>query len=236
MMTARQYADKYPGQAVRLAPKFAKEMGLKSDAEAPIGIIVGFKPGQKGIVGSSKVAIWHDKYDQRYGLEAKVKTTFHPVIPDPPAHNRGIYFLSVNCIELVKQLRDIPPYPHRCGLCGSPARNGATLVVCSNSQCKSKKKLLISIGPIPKFYTLDKDKYILCPTCQIKDSVQCRDHDLGQNTVYGQYKHLTCRKSGHKFTHSWKSGHKILYQGNHYIWENGQLVAQKIKGPVKKKG
>lgn len=226
MMSAREYANKYPGQAVKLASKFAKEIGIDDDGK-PIGIVVGYKPGTKGVIGSSKVAVYRGNIQARYGLEAKTKSTFHPVVPNPPDHRLGIYFLSVNCVELVRKLKDVPCYPHTCGVCKSPARKGANLIVCSNPECKTKKGLLNSIGPIPKFYSVNKDKFVLCPTCQIKDGVKNTEHEFLQTSSYAsqQHKNLVCRRCNSRFSHSWKDGHKLNYQGTHeYIWQNGQLI------------
>jgi len=223
MLTARQYADKYPGQVVKLSSKYAKAHGLNADT--PIGTIVGFKPGQKGVIGSSKVAIWPGNYQKQYGLELVTKKSYHGVISNYPDHRLGIYLLSVDCIELATKPKPVSAYPHTCGVCGSPARKGANIVVCSKVGCKANRIALASVGPIPKFYTLDKDGFVLCPHCQIKDNVKSNDHDFAPNTSYNNnYKNLLCRKAGHGFTHNWKEGQKLVHQGRKFIWKNGNLT------------
>lgn len=240
MMTARQYADKYPGQVVRLSAKFAKELGLKN--EQPLGKIVGFKPGKKGVIGSSKVAIHLGGLSKQKGLDEyyKFKSEFHSVVPNPPDYRLGIYYLSVDWIELVAPPKPVTAYPHSCNVCGSPARKAASISVCSKVGCKANKAVLASCGPIPKLYTLDKDGFLLCPTCQIKDNVKSTDFDFVPSSSYANnYKNLTCRAKNHNFTHTWKDGQKLIHQGRKFIWKNNSLaewVAPKKQAVIKKKG
>lgn len=227
MLTARQYSEKYPGQLVKLASKFAKDNGIKEIK--PLGTVVGFKPGQKGVIGSSKVAIYPGNHPKQTGLEGylKIKTQYHAVISNAPDHRLGIYFLSVNCIDLVDEPKPVTAYPHRCELCGSPARKGKNIVVCSKLDCESNQLLLKSVGPIPRFWTTNKEGYILCPHCQIKDNKQTTELDFAPSTSYGQnHKAFICRaNSTHNFNHNWKEGQKLVLGGGRgkYIWKNGRL-------------
>lgn len=232
MMSARQFANNYPGEIVKLAPKHAKGLGLDIRDGEPIGIVVGFKIGKLGQPGSSKVAVWHDKYGMQFGLNPKTETKYNPVIPGAPRFDKGIYFLSVDYLELLtprKPPKPIVTYPDRCELCNSPCRKGGTLTVCSNDHCKSKGLARKAIGPIPRFYTLDKEGYVLCPTCQI--------NKLDFQEAYGgsNQKHLKCAV-GHKFIHPWKDGNKMNHRGTHkYIWNNNSLQHYIEDGKKKKK-
>jgi hypothetical protein len=237
MMSARAYATKYPGKVVKLSAYGLKEaitsrprgraVGVADDE--PIGIIVGWKAGRLGIVGSSKVVVYHDKYGRDHGLEVYTDRMYNPVTANAPDRRKGIYLLSVNYIEQFQTEKPVLTYPHHCRVCGQPARRGANIVVCSNKHCKSRKALLAAIGPIPKFYITDKEGFILCPTCQIQDKIQYKEHDFASDS-HG-HRNIVCRKKQHAFTHIWKEGHKIFHQGTaKYIWKNGQLTTlPKIK-------
>ena len=217
MMTARQFADKYPGQPVKIAEKFIKHFGL----QGPIGIVVGFKTGKLGMVGSSKVAIWREDREIQSHLEPRTDSKYHAVVIDAPNPKLGIYFLSVEYIELVSPVKPLKPvvvYPNHCEHCGSPCRNGKWLTICSNDSCKANKVTLKTLGPFLKFKTLDKNGYVLCPTCQINDI------ELSQAGVHrGDQHYLVCR-NGHDFKHPWKDSEKILHRKSSYIWKNNQLT------------
>src|SRR5277367_3192496 len=99
MMSARQFAEKYPGQEVRVSSFYFKEFDFKAPkTEVPLGIVVGFRIGQKGVSGSSKVAIWHDKHSWCDFIQASTGKSYNAVIPNAPEKQKGIYFLSVNHI------------------------------------------------------------------------------------------------------------------------------------------
>lgn len=229
MMSAKQYASKYPGKPVRLSAFAQKEFKLD---DKPIGIVVGYRAGTLGKIGSSKVVIHSGKYP-RTKLEFYTDRKYNAVVADAPSSKSGVYLLSVNYIEQLEEDKPVVTYPHVCSTCGQPARRGTNLVVCSNLLCKSKKALLTAIGPIPKFFTTDKEGYVLCPTCQIKDKIKCREHDFASKSGHREF---ICRKNGHKFSHNWKEGHKVFYQGmTHYIWKNGQLASYSPVVSKKKK-
>lgn len=149
MMTARQYAEKYAGKIVKVTSNFAKETGV--DPNNPIGIVVGFKTGTMGVIGSSKVAIWDDKYEFRYGLEPKYNQNYQPVVPNHPDYHLGIYFLSVNNIELLTPPKPVVVYPNRCERCDSLCRRGKWFTICSNDRCKANKATLKALYRSPRF-------------------------------------------------------------------------------------
>jgi hypothetical protein len=214
MMTARQFAEKWPGQPLKLSLEGKKEYGL--DYGEPIGIVVGFRPGTKGMIGSSKVAIWHDKYPVQYGLDPKTNKSYHEVVSNSPEHRLGIYFISVNHIELVEQPKPITAYPGNCGHCGSPARKGKWFTICSNVHCKVNRVTIKALGPFPVVKIVDAEGFILCPVCQTNN------HSLPGHGEK-QRANVVCRK-GHKFKHTWKDGQKLNYQGsNTFVWKNKEL-------------
>lgn len=237
MLTSRQYATKYPGKVVHLSAVGRKE--YKTEYDKPIGIVVGWRAGQLGHVGSSKVAVYRQDRDRVQALELFNERKYTSVIANPPSQRHGFYFLSVSHIEVVSTGKATEAYPHRCkyvdqktgAVCNSPARRGANIIVCSNTNCKSNKKVFAAIGPIPKFYLLDKEGYVLCPTCQIKDKIKCREHDFERTTNYSSnHNSLVCRKANHSFKHVWREGQKLFHQGTqHYIWKNGQLASYNPK-------
>lgn len=220
MMSARQYAEKYAGQVVKIAPEFEKHYNVPPNT--PIGIVVGYKIGTLGKPGSSKVAVWRDKHDFIYALDPKTSTKYNPVIIDAPDRSVGIYFLSVNYIQLLnapQQTKPIDPYPNHCELCGSPARNGKWFTICSNDHCKANKTTLKALGPFPKIKTKDADGFILCPLCQ-SNNITPNNNREGEDRQY----YLVCRR-GHGFRHNWKDGEKLFYQGAHvFVWKNKQAT------------
>jgi len=214
MISAMEYARRHAGKVVKLSSNLAKEQKL--DSKQPIGIVVGSRKGTKGIVGSSKVAVFREEYELNHSLSIKTDKRFDSVIPNPPHPNSGIYFLSVNCLELFEPPKPIVIYPNRCARCGCPARSGKSFDICSNANCKVNRKTIKGLGPFPKVRLLDKDGHLLCPTCQI--------NYLDFADQYGsRAESLICR-NGHAFKHNWKEGQKFLHRGlKTYFWRKGQL-------------
>jgi len=210
MLTARQFAEKWPGQVLKLSAHGKKSYGV--DVDEPIGIVVGFRPGTKGIIGSSKVAVWHDKYPILYGLDPKINKTYNQVILDAPNYKNGIYFIPVSYLELATPPKPITIYPAVCEHCGSPARMGKWFAVCSNDHCKTNKRTLKILGPFPKINVVDAAGFILCPVCQTNNV---------RHTELSEY--VVCYNK-HRFKHRWKEGHKLNYQGtNILVWKDGTL-------------
>ena len=214
MISARQFAEQYPGHVVKITAEAAKEFAVKPQV---LGIVVGFRPGTKGIIGSSKVAIWHDKYEMLFGLNPKTDMSFHHVVTDPPDRRQGIYFLSVSAIELLEQLKPTVTYPSRCRRCKSPARSGKFLTVCSNPHCKVNGITIKALGPFPKIKLMNSKGYLLCPICQ--------GDQLDFSGSYGNHEGLVClANKRHVWKHTWKEGQKINHKGSSvYIWRNNQL-------------
>lgn len=217
IMSARQFAEKYHGQIVKITTETAHACGAR--AGIPLGTVVGFRSGTKGIVGSSKVAIWRDKYDLQDNLEFKSKS-FESVVSSPPDYRKGVYFLSVSSIELVnppKQDKPIIAYPDHCGRCGASSRSSKRFTVCSNEHCKENRFTIKALGTFPKPKIVDQNGYILCPTCQ--------KNDLDFTEQYGNQRDLICRANKrHTWKHDWKEGQKIHYRGReNYIWQSGVL-------------
>jgi hypothetical protein len=213
MMSAREFASKYPGQVVKLTSDGANYYGVS--AEFPIGIVVGYRNGTMGIPGSSKVVVWRDKLEVINNLEPKTGRNYNSVVLEQISSRNTVYFLSVNQIELVTKLKPVTIYPNTCKRCGSSCRNGASFIICSNEHCKANKIVVKSLG-ILKVKTTDKELYVLCPFCQSRELGVSGD---------GQ-RELTCVKSrNHKWNHSWKNGQKLLHNGlTTYVWKDNHLV------------
>lgn len=218
ILSARQFASKYPGKLIKLTVKAAAAFAVKQDEV--IGTVVGFRTGTKGVVGSSKVAIYPGLYGYNKGtLEVKTNRDYESVVPDAPSARKGIYFLSVSDLDLPELPKPIVTYPDTCARlrsdgsrCGFPCRNGKKLAVCSNSHCKTNSITFKALGPFPKILVVNKEGFVLCPDCQT-DQIDLGNSDRSK---------LSCRnpKRRHSFRHVWKDGQKINYNGTRYIYKN----------------
>lgn len=217
IMSARQFAEKYPNEVVKISAEGAKEYGVNPNTI--IGNVVGFRPGTQGIVGSSKVAIYAgDGKQQIKALDPRTDKTYTAIVPGAPPRQYGIYFISVMHIELKDKPEPVVAYPNRCGKCGAPARNSKRISICSNVSCKANRATIKSLGLFPKIRVVDEKGYILCPFCQ------------GKNLVFTSTRNkLVCSNHPHHvWTHKWQEGQKMHYRGTDtYIWRKGQLERTK---------
>lgn len=220
MMTARQFAEKYPEHVVRITDEFAKSIEID---QVVLGKVVGYRTGTMGIIGSSKVAIWrgdiplvphlapHFNFDD--------KKSYHSVVLTTPNYMNGIYYMSVSSIELItaKKKNIVEVYPNHCSKCGCAARIGRSLVICSNAHCKTNKSTIKTIGgfidKLPK--VVDSENFVICPTC--------KSRDIEFN--YGNQTSLVCAVNKlHKWEHVWKEGQNINYRGSSVLtWHNLML-------------
>lgn len=217
-ISARQFAEMYPGHVVKLSVDGAKEFGIKLPT-TPLGTVVGFRPGTKGVVGSSKVVIWRNKGELIMALNPNKTTTYNPVTLtlSNPLRGESLYFLSVSSIDLAEPKKTIIAYPSHCRHCGSPARKGKWFTICSKAHCKMNKLTIKALGPFPKIKIVDEKGFVLCPFCQT--------NQLDISSKYANQYNLICYVNKHAWKHDWKEGQKMNYRGmSIYIWKNKQLT------------
>ena len=129
---------------------------------------------------------------------------------DNNGHIENGWRVDAKTVELIKPVKVIIPYTHKCNMCYSPARKG----FCSNKKCKSRKEIKLTLPRVKISKTVNEQNYLLCFECDglITGNTSSVYKISGNDGLLS--KKLQCIKCGSTREHTFSLGEKMVRTNN----------------------
>lgn len=236
MLSPKTFAEKYSGgifncKVNKSTPVFDNKPGIKVSSFD--GRIVGWKKSSPRDLHEYIIVEVLPPHKTNYLLSDFGGCIFTHKDYNKKGYGKRLYVEEVEIPSNDTTKKVIPEWPNKCKDCGSPAYVGSSMIDCSNKDCKNKfstrsgldlflpKEMREWDKPLIKERAgIDKDGFIICPTCKSRAYSGTR-----VNT-----KLTTICGNKHRWTAVMEKNDKLEGINKRILVFNGKvLIAEKLK-------